>query len=93
MGSPITATCGIICRDVIAPPGKLRITIHSTKDGPAIHSVKEGSILEGHIFPGDLIVAVDDTDTRAWCAEDVMAMMSQSSSKERKLTVLHASGV
>lgn len=48
----------IVCRDCYAPPGKLNIVIHSTKDGPTVHSVKPGSSLEGHIFPGDLIIAV-----------------------------------
>lgn len=79
----------IICRDCFAPPGKLQIVIHSTKDGPAVHSVKPGSSLEGHIFPGDLIIAVDNVDTRTFKAEEVMKMMSSKSGFERKITVLH----
>jgi len=89
LGSPIQ--CGIVCRDIMAPPGKLSIMIHSTKDGPAIHSVKPGSVLRGKIFAGDLIVAVNDTDTRSWSAEDVLGLMSSGNHAERKLTVLHAS--
>lgn len=88
MGSPITAN--IVCRDVIAPAGKLQIIIHSTKDGPAIHSVKQGSVLEGKIFAGDLILSVNDIDTRTFDAEAVMELMSKSSDGERRLTVLHA---
>ena len=88
MGSPISAN--IVCRDVIAPAGKLQIIIHSTKDGPAIHSDKHGSVLEGKIFAGDLILSVNDIDTRAFDAEAVMELMSKSSDGERKLTVLHA---
>ncbi|KAL7563957.1 hypothetical protein ACA910_017570 [Epithemia clementina (nom. ined.)] len=79
----------IVCRDCYAPPGKLRIIIHSTKDGPAVYTVKKGSSLEGHVFPGDLIVSVDDTDTRAFTAEQVMRMMSSRENEERKITVLH----
>jgi C-terminal processing protease CtpA/Prc len=79
----------IICRDCYAPPGKLHIVIHSTKDGPAVHTVKPGSSLEGHIFAGDLIIAVDNVDTRAYTAEQVMKMMAAKSSFERKITVLH----
>ena len=79
----------IICRDCFAPPGKLQIVIHSTKDGPAVHSVKAGSSLVGHIFPGDLIIAVDNVDTRTFKAEEVMKMMSSKSGFERKITVLH----
>ena len=79
----------IVCRDCYAPPGKLHIVIHSTKDGPSVHTVKEGSSLEGHIFPGDLIIAVDNVDTRSYTAEQVMKMMAAKSSFERKITVLH----
>jgi hypothetical protein len=79
----------IVCRDCYAPPGKLHIVIHSTKDGPAVHTVKEGSSLEGHIFPGDLIISVDNVDTRSYTAEEVMEMMASKSDRERKITVLH----
>jgi hypothetical protein len=79
----------IVCRDCYAPPGKLHIVIHSTKDGPAVHTVKEGSSLEGHIFPGDLIISVDNVDTRSFTAEQVMKMMASKGDKERKITVLH----
>eukprot|EP00547_Thalassionema_nitzschioides_P015576 CAMPEP_0194248588 /NCGR_PEP_ID=MMETSP0158-20130606/18682_1 /TAXON_ID=33649 /ORGANISM="Thalassionema nitzschioides, Strain L26-B" /LENGTH=781 /DNA_ID=CAMNT_0038984925 /DNA_START=18 /DNA_END=2366 /DNA_ORIENTATION=- len=79
----------IICRDCFAPPGKLQIVIHSTKDGPAVHTVKPGSSLEGHIFPGDLIIAVDNVDTRTYSAELVMKTMASKSDFERKITVLH----
>ena len=88
-GSPISSN--IVCRDVVAPAGKLHIVIHSTKDGPAIHSVKPGSVLENKIFAGDLILAVNDQDTRNCTAEAVMDIMSKSSSRQRKLTVIHAS--
>lgn len=79
----------IICRDCYAPPGKLKIVIHSTKDGPAVHTVKKGSSLEGHIFPGDLIISVDNIDTRSYSAEQVMKMMTAKTRFERKITVLH----
>jgi hypothetical protein len=79
----------IVCRDCFAPPGKLKIVIHSTKDGPAVHTVKKGSSLEGHIFPGDLIISVDNVDTRSYTAEQVMKMMTTKTRFERKITVLH----
>ncbi|CAB9502132.1 expressed unknown protein [Seminavis robusta] len=83
------ANTSIVCRDCQAPPGKLNIVIHSTKDGPAVHEVKDGSCLEGKIFPGDLIIAVDDIDTRAFTAAQLMKTMSERSQSERKITVLH----
>ena len=79
----------IVCRDCFAPPGKLRIVIHSTKDGPAIHTVKSGSSLTGHVYPGDLIISVDDVDTRSFTAEQVMKMMTARNKYQRKITVLH----
>jgi len=79
----------IVCRDCFAPPGKLKIVIHSTKDGPAVHTVKKGSSLEGHIFPGDLIISVDNVDTRSYTAEQVMKLMTAKTRSERKITVLH----
>ena len=78
----------IVCRDCIAPPGRLNIVIHSTKDGPAIHAVKDGSSLEGEVFPGDLIISVDNIDTRTSSAEEVMTMMAARGDQERKITVL-----
>ena len=87
IGSSMMQT--IICRDCFAPPGKLQIVIHSTKDGPAVHTVKTGSSLEGHMFPGDLIIAVDNVDTRTFSAEAVMKMMAEKHAYERKITVLH----
>ena len=88
VGEPKEAAPAIICKDCYAPPGKLRIVIHSTKDGPAVHTVKEGSVLLGHLFPGDIIVAVDDADTRAFTAEQVMRIMTARTNQERKITVL-----
>lgn len=79
----------IVCRDCYAPPGKLKIVIHSTKDGPAVHTVKPGSSLEGHIYAGDLIISVDNVDTRSYTAEQVMKMMTARTRFERKITVLH----
>lgn len=78
----------IVCRDCIAPPGKLHIVIHSTKDGPAVHTVKDGSNLQGEMFSGDLIISVDDVDTRTCKAEEVMKMMASKGDRERKITVL-----
>jgi len=79
----------IVCRDCFAPPGKLQIVLRSTKDGPSVHTVKPGSSLEGHLFPGDLIIAVDNVDTRTYTADAVMKMMATKHSCERKITVLH----
>ena len=80
---------GIVCRDCIAPPGKLKIVICSTKDGPAIHTVKKGSSLEGQVYSGDLIISVDNVDTRSFSAEQVMKLMTAKTQQPRRITVLH----
>jgi len=83
------ANTSIVCRDCYAPPGKLNIVIHSTKDGPAVHEVKDDSCLQGSIYPGDLIISVDDIDTRAFTAAQLMKTMAEKSQSERKIAVLH----
>lgn len=88
----ISATGGIDCREFRAPAGRLQVVIHSTRDGPAVHEVRAGSPLEGQLLPGDLIIAVDNDDTRALGADQVMKMMAERSDSERKITVLRYTG-
>ena len=83
--SPISKN--IVTRECIAPPGKLQVVINSTKDGPSVQTVRSGSVLEGKVFPGDLIAAVDDIDTRSFSAEAVMELMMKRNAHERKLTI------
>ena len=85
--TPITQN--IVCRDCFAPPGKLNVFIQSTKDGPCVHSVSEKSALYNQIFPGDLIIAVDDVDTRSMSADHVLEIMQGKANVEKKITVLH----
>ena len=51
-------------RQVIAPPGKLGVIIDTTVEGPVVHHVDDTSALLGKIWPGDIIIAIDDVDTR-----------------------------
>lgn len=73
---------------VMAPSGKLGIVIDTTVDGPVVHHVNETSNLKGKIFPGDIIVAIDDIDTRAMSAAAITALMVKTANQTRKLTVL-----
>lgn len=52
-------------RAITEPSGKLGIIIDTTIDGPVVHHVNKVSALKGKIFPGDIIVAIDNVDTRA----------------------------
>lgn len=75
-------------RLVMAPPGKLGIVIDTTLEGPVVHKVNPGSALEDKVYPGDIIVAIDDVDTRAMSASAITALMVKTANQERRLTVL-----
>jgi hypothetical protein len=77
-----------ITRECFAPPGKLGIVIDTTMQGPVVHKVNAGSPLEGVVWPGDIIVAIDDVDTRAMSASAITTLMAQSMNKRRRLTVM-----
>lgn len=75
--------------DVFAPAGPIGIVVDTTKDGPAVHSLKSTSPMLGLINPGDLIVGLDDMDTRAMTAASLTRLMAQKANqKERKITLL-----
>lgn len=75
--------------DVFAPAGQIGIIVDTTKDGPAVHSLKSNSPMLGLINPGDLIVGLDDQDTRAFTAATLTRLMAKKAhQKERKITLL-----
>lgn len=75
--------------DVFAPSGALGIVVDTTKDGPAVHSLKQTSPMLGLVNPGDLIVGLDSQDTRSMTAATLTRLMaSKSNQKERKITLL-----
>lgn len=75
--------------DVFAPAGPIGIVVDTTKYGPAVHSLKRTSPMLGLINPGDLIVGLDDEDTRGMTAATLTRLMARKSSqKERKITLL-----
>ena len=79
--------------DVFAPSGPLGIVVDTTRDGPIVHSMKPTSPLLGLITPGDLIVGLDDMDTRSMTAATLTRMMAKRSHQaERKLTLLAFEG-
>jgi C-terminal processing protease CtpA/Prc len=77
-----------ITREVIAPPGKLGIVIDTTIQGPVVHKVNKNSPLQGILFPGDIITAIDATDTRSMTASAITALMVQTANQQRRLTVV-----
>ena len=77
--------------DVFAPAGYIGIIVDTTKHGPAVHSLKPTSPMLGLINPGDLIVGLDDQDTRSMTAATLTKLMAKKANqKERKITLLAA---
>lgn len=75
--------------DVFAPSGPIGIVVDTTKEGPAVHSLKSTSPMLGLINPGDLIVALDDEDTREMTAATLTRLMAKRSRQnERKITLI-----
>jgi hypothetical protein len=79
--------------DVFAPSGPLGIVVDTTRDGPVVHSMKPTSPLLGLITPGDLIVGLDDMDTRSMTAATLTRLMAKRAHQaERKITLLAFDG-
>lgn len=79
--------------DVFAPSGPIGIVVDTSKNGPAVHSLKSTSPMMGLITPGDLIIALDGEDTRKMTAASLTRLMAKKSrQKERKITLLSLDG-
>jgi len=75
--------------DVFAPSGPIGIVVDTSKHGPAVHSLKATSPMLGLISPGDLIIALDEEDTRNMTAASLTRLMAKKSRQnERKITLL-----
>lgn len=74
---------------IVAPPGKLGIVIDTTIDGPVVFKVNPGSPLEGHLFPGDIIIAIDGVETRAMSAMEITSLMVKTANQARNMLVIH----
>lgn len=75
-------------KTVVAPAGRLGIVIDTTLEGPVVHTVKPDSPLKGVLFVGDIIVAIDDVDTKAMTATSITSLMVKTAAQERTLTIL-----
>ncbi|GAX21976.1 hypothetical protein FisN_25Hh224 [Fistulifera solaris] len=92
LSTEVSVRPNMMSREIMAPPGKLGIVIDTTLEGPVVHKVNPGSALEDKIYPGDIIVAIDDVDTRAMSASAITALMVKTANQERRLTVLSEEG-
>jgi len=83
-GAPVELTR----KEVIAPPGKLGIVVDTSMNGPVVVRVKATSPLIESVYEGDIIVAIDNVDTRAMTATAITKMMSRTKDRERKLSMV-----
>lgn len=78
-------------RVIVAPRGKLGIVVgntnHNDRVVPAVHTVREGSPLEGLIHVNDVIVAINDVDTSQYTVTQLTKLMAATSEQERRITV------
>ena len=62
--------------------------LNQLSQGPAVHTMREGSPMEGLIFVNDVIIAIDGINTRDFTATQITNMMKETIDQERKITVL-----
>jgi len=74
-------------RKVIAPPGKLGIVVDSAEAGPTVFKIKDFSPLKGVLFEGDILLAIDDVNTKGMSAAEISAVMAKKGGAKRTLTV------
>lgn len=72
-----------------AAPGPVGIVIETSKEGPTVHSVRNTSQLLGTVMPGDIIIGLDNIETRGLVAPALTRLMARKSQQEqRKITFL-----
>lgn len=75
---------------VVAPPGKLGVTLADHHDGKGIIVSEIGphSSMNGQLVPGDKLIAIDDEDVSNMFVNQITSMMASRSLQERRLTLL-----
>jgi hypothetical protein len=80
--------------DVYAPSGPIGIVVDTSISGPSVHSLKSNSPMLGLITAGDLIIALDNEDTRGLSAAELTRLMAKKSrQRERKITLYSVDGM
>ena len=77
----------MISRRVVAPPGRLGITVDTTVDGAAVHAIHEQSPLRGFLFPGDLILSINNTSTRGITGDQLRTILTETARQRREMEV------
>jgi hypothetical protein len=74
-------------RVVKVPPGKLGITIDTSRGTPVIYSVDPDSPVAGKLNPGDVLLAIDDVETSAMAASAIATLIGAKAAHERRFLV------
>ncbi len=65
------------------------IIIDTTAEGPMVHAIKPTSQLLGSVAPGDIVVGLDNIETRQMTAPALTRLMARKSQQnQRKITFL-----
>ena len=68
-----------------------KVNIETTPDGPTVTRVADESRLQGHLMPGNRIVAINGIDTKNAPAELVIFMLTSTTTPTHNVTVLQFS--
>lgn len=72
---------------VTAPAGKMGIHIDMAENLMIVREVKEGSALENQVFQGDIIVGLNDRNTRGMSSQDFQQFLQDTAGQERTITI------
>ena len=73
---------------IISPPGKVGIVLdYYMNSGPVVVKVNPGSVLEGKVFVGDTIVAVNEKKTRNMPTDKFRQILAETDNQERKFRI------
>ena len=75
-------------RTLVAPKGKLGIVIKKGPMGCMIHSVKQGSPMEGVLHGDDIIIAFNDENVANYSARQLTMLIARNVDVTKKFTVL-----
>ena len=85
---PILQNSQYDLKECIAPAGPLGVIVDTTPNGPLIHAIKDNSPLKGKVEPGDIIIAVDDCNTRHMTAASLTRLVGKKSQQSRRKILL-----
>jgi hypothetical protein len=83
-----TLPVDVVQRTVKAPPGKLGLTMVISPEGPKVRYIQEDSPMDGVLFVGDVIVDINDVDTRPLTIPAIFSLLKRANDLTRSITVL-----